>query len=65
MGVIAPLLGGKNRASEILSGKRSLTVQMIRSLNEAFEIQPGLLIREPKAEYTLRRHRAGKRRRKP
>lgn len=62
---IAPLLGGKNRASEILSGKRSLTVQMIRSLNEAFEIPPGLLIREPKAQYTIRRHRAGKRRRKP
>jgi HTH-type transcriptional regulator/antitoxin HigA len=49
---IAPLLGGKNRASEILSGKRSLTVQMIRSLNEAFEIPLGLLIREPRAGYS-------------
>jgi HTH-type transcriptional regulator/antitoxin HigA len=62
---IAPLLGGKNRASEVLSRKRSLTLPMIRALHEKLDLPPTLLIREPKAESTVRRHRAGKRRRKP
>src|SRR5688572_26829693 len=30
---LAPLLGGKNRASEILSGKRPLTLGMVRALS--------------------------------
>lgn len=48
---IAEVLGGKNRASEILSGKRNLTLPMIRALYEKFAIPPELLIREPVAEY--------------
>lgn len=48
---IAEILGGKNRASEILSGKRGLTLSMIRALHEKLEIPPELLIREPVAEY--------------
>lgn len=48
---IAEILGGKNRASEILSGKRSLTLPMIRALHEKLAIPPELLIREPAAEY--------------
>jgi HTH-type transcriptional regulator/antitoxin HigA len=48
---IAPSLGGKNRASEVLARKRSLTLPMIRALYEEFDIPPGLLIREPKGEY--------------
>lgn len=48
---IADILGGKNRASEILSGKRSLTLQMIRALHERLAIPPELLIREPAMEY--------------
>lgn len=44
---LAPLLGGKNRASEVLSGKRPLTVQMIRSLSDSLSIPPDLLIGEP------------------
>ncbi len=55
---IAPYLGGKNRASEVLSRKRSLTLPMIRALNEKLDIPPGLLIREPKAEYAVRKVRA-------
>ena len=52
---IAPYLGGKNRASEILSRKRSLTLPMIRSLYEKLDIPPGLLIREPAAKYRVTR----------
>jgi HTH-type transcriptional regulator / antitoxin HigA len=58
---IAPYLGGKNRASEVLSRKRSLTLPMIRSLYERLDIPPGLLIREPAAKYrvtrTAKRHK--------
>lgn len=50
---IAPLLGGKNRASEVLSRKRPLTLPMIRSLYERLDIAPSLLIREPAAEYKV------------
>ncbi len=46
---IAPLLGGKNRASEVLSGKRPLTVQMIRSLSESLLIPADLLVGEAPA----------------
>jgi HTH-type transcriptional regulator/antitoxin HigA len=54
---IAPLLGGKNRASEILSRKRSLTLPMIRALYEKLDIPPALLIREPRAEYRVKKGR--------
>jgi HTH-type transcriptional regulator/antitoxin HigA len=50
---IAPLLGGKNRASEVLSRKRPLTLPMIRSLYEKLELAPSLLIREPSAHYKV------------
>ena len=52
---IAPLLGGKNRASEVLSRKRSLTLAMIRALHEKLDIPSGLLIREPTARYRVKR----------
>ncbi len=52
---IAPLLGGKNRASEVLSRKRSLNLAMIRALHEKLDIPPGLLIREPPARYRVKR----------
>ena len=42
---LAELLGGKNRASEILSGKRSLTVPMIRALSRHLGIPAELLVR--------------------
>ena len=57
---IAPLLGGKNRASEVLSRRRPLTLPMIRSLYEKLDIAPSLLIREPAAKYKVSRiSRAG------
>lgn len=49
---IAELLGGKNRASEILARKRPLTLPMIRSLYERLDIPAGLLIQEPSGTYT-------------
>jgi|SRR5688572_12812484 len=52
---IAPLLGGKNRASEVLSRRRPLTLPMIRSLYEQLDIAPSLLIREPTAKYQVSR----------
>jgi len=42
---LAKLLGGKNRASEILSGKRALTIPMIRALNRHLQIPTDLLVR--------------------
>ena len=50
---IAEILGGKNRASEVLSRKRGLTLSMIRSLHEKLAIPPELLIREPEAQYRV------------
>lgn len=47
---LAPLLGGKNRASEILSGKRPLTLPMVRALSESLRIPAEILIRDTKHE---------------
>lgn len=57
---IAAIVGGKNRASEILSRKRPLTLAMVRALHEKLGIPSELLIREPTAEYRVR-SRGGKR----
>ena len=45
---LAPILGGKNKALEILSRKRPLTLTMVRALSESLRIPAELLIREPK-----------------
>jgi HTH-type transcriptional regulator/antitoxin HigA len=47
---IAPLLGGKNRASEVLAGKRPLTLSMVRALSESLHIPADLLIRHERSE---------------
>ena len=52
---IAAIVGGKNRASEILSRKRPLTLSMVRALHEKLGIPSELLIREPAAEYRVRK----------
>ena len=54
---IAAIVGGKNRASEILSRKRPLTLAMVRALHEKLGIPSELLIREPVAQYRVRRRR--------
>jgi HTH-type transcriptional regulator/antitoxin HigA len=51
---LAKVLGGKNRASEVLARKRPLTLPMIRALHEKLDIPPALLIREPAGVYRVR-----------
>jgi HTH-type transcriptional regulator/antitoxin HigA len=60
---VALLLGGKNRASEVLARKRPLTLPMIRALHRHLAIPSELLIREPAAKYETgrRTRRAGQR----
>ncbi len=48
---LAPLLGGRNRVSEVLAGKRPLTLSAVRALSDALHIPADLLIREPDATY--------------
>ncbi len=55
---VADLLGGKNRASEVLARKRPLTLPMIRALYERLAIPPELLIREPAASYRVPRRKS-------
>src|SRR5713226_5579708 len=50
---LAAIIGGKNRASEVLSRKRPLTLAMIRALHEKLGIPSELLIRQPIAEYRV------------
>lgn len=50
---IAVILGGKNRASEILAGKRGLTLPMIRALHEKLAIPSDLLIGAEDAAHQL------------
>jgi len=52
---LAKVLGGKNRASEVLARKRPLTLPMIRALQEKLDIPPALLIREPAGVYRVRK----------
>ncbi len=44
---VAEWFGGKNRASEVLSGKRPLTLPMIRNLHRELAIPIELLVHEP------------------
>ena len=44
---VAALLGGKNRASEVLARKRPLTLPMVRALSESLRIPAEMLIRQP------------------
>ena len=54
---LAPILGGKNRVSEILARKRPLTLAMVRALNQSLKIPAELLVREPRASYRVRAKR--------
>ena len=42
---LAELLGSRSRASEILSRRRALTVEMIRSISDAWKIPADLLVK--------------------
>jgi HTH-type transcriptional regulator / antitoxin HigA len=41
---LAPLLGGQSRVSEVLKGKKGLSIAMIQRLRERFDIPADLLI---------------------
>lgn len=43
---LEPLIGSRARVSEVLSGKRALTIDMIRRLHEGLGIPAEVLIRE-------------------
>lgn len=46
---LIPLLGSYSKVSEVLSGKRSLTLQMIRALHEHLGIPADVLLKQPGA----------------
>ena len=47
---LADLLGSRSRASEVLSRRRALTVEMIHKISEAWKIPASLLVRPYKVE---------------
>jgi HTH-type transcriptional regulator/antitoxin HigA len=47
---LAELLGSRSRASEILSRRRALTVEMIHKISEGWKIPADLLVRPYKIE---------------
>ena len=47
---LIPFIGSKSKVSEVLAGKRSLTVPMIRALHEGFGIPAQVLLQEPQLE---------------
>ena len=44
---LAPMIGGRGRVSEVLSGKRPLTLAMIRRLHQGLGIPAEVLLMEP------------------
>ena len=44
---LIPFVGSKSKVSEVLAGKRSLTVSMIRALHEKLGIPAEILVQEP------------------
>ncbi len=48
---LAEILGSRSRASEILSRRRALTVQMIHKISKAWKIPADLLVRPYKIEH--------------
>jgi HTH-type transcriptional regulator/antitoxin HigA len=47
---LIPFIGSKSKVSEVLAGKRSLTVPMIRALREGLGIPAEVLLQEPQPE---------------
>lgn len=46
---LEPMIGSSGCVSEVLSGKRGLSIQMIRNLHRELGIPAEILIREPRA----------------
>jgi len=47
---LVPFIGSKSKVSEVLAGKRFLTVPMLRALHEGLGIPADVLLKEPKIE---------------
>jgi len=47
---LIPFIGSRSKVSEVLSGKRPLSLSMIRALQKHFKIPADLLIQESEAE---------------
>ena len=45
---LEPLIGSRARVYEVLKGQRSLSIEMIRKLNETFQIPAEVLIARPR-----------------
>jgi HTH-type transcriptional regulator / antitoxin HigA len=55
---LEPLIGSRARVSEVLTGRRALTLPMIRSLHQSLDIPAEILISEPRparASHRIRR----------
>ena len=48
---MVPFIGNKSKVSEVLNGKRPLTLAMMRSLNRGLGIPAELLLKEPGADF--------------
>lgn len=46
---LIPFIGSRSKVSEVLSGKRSLSLQMIRNLHQGLGISAEVLLQEPVA----------------
>lgn len=55
---LEPLIGSRARVSEVLTGRRSLTLAMIRSIHGTLGIPAEVLISEPPQPRTIVRRRA-------
>jgi HTH-type transcriptional regulator / antitoxin HigA len=47
---LEPYIGSRARVSEVLSGKRALSMRMIRALHAGLDIPLEVLVREPRRE---------------
>lgn len=51
---LVPYMGSRSKVSEVLSGHRGLSLNMIRRLSTALGIPTDVLVREPRAVYRVR-----------
>lgn len=56
-GDLVPYIGSKSKVSEVLSGRRGLSLNMIRGLSSGLGIPADVLIRETRAVYKVKRSR--------
>jgi HTH-type transcriptional regulator/antitoxin HigA len=52
---LEPMIGTRARVSEVMNGRRSLTIEMIRRLHDSLDISADVLIRPSRAERALSR----------